>query len=262
MSVRTEHHDDHVVELVMDRPSALNAIDTEQGRAITQACAEIAADPTIRVMILSSALTKAFCVGADLKERNRLSDAELADYRPISRQAYAGVLQLPIPTIAAVEGYALGGGCELALSCDLIVASDTAVFALPEVGVGVIPGGGGTQLLSRRVGLNTALDLILTTRRVDADEAVRIGLADRRAAAGAARADAAALAAVIAAKSPVATRNAKHAVRGGVDRSLDEGLELEDACWQRTAFSADRAEGVAAFVEKRSPRWPGPDGIG
>ena len=256
MSIRIDRFDDHVVELVMDRPEALNAIDTQQSQEISEACAAIEADGDNRVMILSTAVPKAFCVGADLKERNRLSDDELAAYRPVSRRAYNSVLEVDIPTIAAVEGYALGGGCELALSCDLIVASDTAVFALPEVGVGVIPGGGGTQLLSRRVGLNRALDLIFTTRRVGADEAFSLGLADRRADAGQARTVARELAAQIATKSPVGLRNAKQAVRSGFDLPIAEGLELEDDRWRATAFSADRAEGVAAFVEKREPRWP------
>jgi enoyl-CoA hydratase/carnithine racemase len=155
-----------------------------------------------------------------------------------------------------VEGFALGGGCELALSCDLIIASDTAVFALPEVGVGVIPGGGGTQLLSRRIGLHRAADLIFTTRRVGADEAYAIGLADRRTGAGGAVAAARDLATTIAGKSPVALRNAKQALRTGFDLPIGDGLEVEDRAWRNTAFSADRAEGVAAFVEKREPRWP------
>jgi enoyl-CoA hydratase/carnithine racemase len=165
-----------------------------------------------------------------------------------------------MPTVAAVHGYALGGGCELALSCDLIIAADDAVFALPEVGVGVIPGGGGTQLLSRRVGLNRAADLIFTTRRLDADEAYRIGLADRRVPVGADREAARELAADIAARSPVALRNAKRALREGFDLPIADGLEVEDRCWRATAFSADRAEGVAAFVDKRLPRWPGSSG--
>lgn len=240
----------------MDRPEALNAVDTAQAEAIAGACAELAADRSVRVVILSSAVPKAFCVGADLKERNRLSDDDLAVQRPLSRRAYNSVLELPMPTIAAVEGYALGGGCELALSCDLIIASDTAVFALPEVGVGVIPGGGGTQLLSRRIGLNRAADLIFSTRRIGADEAYEIGLADRRAAAGGAVDAARDLAATIAGKSPVALRNAKLALRTGFDLPIADGLEIEDRAWRDTAFSADRAEGVAAFVEKREPRWP------
>jgi enoyl-CoA hydratase/carnithine racemase len=256
-TVRIERFGDRVAELVMDRPDALNAVNTDQAVAIADACAELAADPTVSVVIISSAVAKAFCVGADLKERNRLSNDDLAAQRPISRRAYNAVLELPMPTVAAVHGYALGGGCELALSCDLIIAADDAVFALPEVGVGVIPGGGGTQLLSRRIGLNRAADLILTARRLDADEAYRIGLADRRVAAGADREAARELAAEIATKSPVALRNAKRALREGFGLPIADGLEVEDRCWRATAFSADRAEGVAAFVEKRPPRWSG-----
>jgi len=257
MTIRVERPGDHVAEIVMDRPEALNAVDTAQAEAIAGACATLADDHDVRVVVLSSAVAKAFCVGADLKERNALSDDDLAAQRPVSRRAYNSVLELPMPTIAAVEGYALGGGCELALSCDLIIASDTAVFALPEVSVGVIPGGGGTQLLSRRIGLNRAADLIFTTRRVPADEAYAIGLADRRTATGAAAQAARELADQIAANSPVGLRNAKRALRQGFDLPIAEGLEVEDRAWRDTAFSADRAEGVAAFVQKRQPRWPG-----
>jgi enoyl-CoA hydratase/carnithine racemase len=246
---------DRIAELRLNRTDALNAVDTEQATAIDHACAELAGDDSVSVVVLSSALAKAFCVGADLKERHRLDADQLAAQRPIARRAYNAVLELPMPTIAAVEGYALGGGCELALSCDLIVASDTAVFALPEVGVGIVPGGGGTQLLSRRIGLNAAADLIFTTRRLDADEAYRLGLADRRCPSGAARATALEVASSIAAGSPIALRNAKQALRDGYHRPLAEALEIEDAAWRRTAASADRAEGVAAFVEKRRPNW-------
>lgn len=254
--VRVERFAPHVAELLLDRPEALNAVDTDQARAIAGACAELASDPGVRAVVLGSSSTRAFCVGADLKERHRLSTEQLAAQRPLARRAYNAVLELPMPVVAAVEGYALGGGCELALCCDLIVASDTAVFALPEVGVGIIPGGGGTQLLSRRIGLNRAADLIFTTRRVNAEEAYRIGLADRRVAAGAARQHARELAVDIASASPVALRNAKSALRTGFDLPLAAGLEVEDARWRATAASADRAEGVAAFVEKREPRWP------
>jgi enoyl-CoA hydratase/carnithine racemase len=256
-TILIERPADHVAEIVMNRPEALNAVDTRQAAAIAGACAELAADDQLRVVILSTALAKAFCVGADLKERNRLSNDDLAAQRPQSRRAYNSVLELPMPTVAAVEGFALGGGCELALSCDLIIASVWAVFALPEVGVGVIPGGGGTQLLSRRIGLNRAADLIFSTRRVPADEAYAIGLADRRAATGEARRAARELAAEIAGNSPIALRNAKKALRTGFDLPIDEALEVEDRCWSATAMSADRTEGVAAFVQKRPPNWPG-----
>ncbi|HSR23204.1 MAG TPA: enoyl-CoA hydratase-related protein, partial [Candidatus Eisenbacteria bacterium] len=146
---------------------------------------------------------------------------------------------------------------ELALSCDLVVCDETAVLGLPEVTVGVIPGGGGTQLLVRRVGSSRAADLVFTGRRVAVDEAERIGLLDRRVAAGAARREALALAEVIAGNSPVGVRSAKRALRLGADVDLAAGLEIEDGAWRATAFSADRAEGVAAFNEKRRPAWPG-----
>jgi enoyl-CoA hydratase/carnithine racemase len=247
----------HVVELVLDRPEAMNAISTAMARAITGAVREIETDPDVRAVVLTSSSPKAFSVGADLKERNSLTDDELGVQRPIGRAAYNGVLELPVPTVAAVHGYALGGGCELALSCDLIVADSTAVMGLPEVSVGVIPGGGGTQLLARRVGWSRAADLIFTARRVDADEAYRLGLADRLVASGKARDVALELAGAIAANSPVGVRNAKRAMRLGLDSALAAGLDIEDASWRATAFSRDRKEGVAAFNEKRKPIWPG-----
>lgn len=247
----------HVAELVLDRPEALNAVSTKQAASIAAATAEIAADPTVRAVVLTSSAEKAFCVGADLKERNSFTDEDLFQQRPIARGAYGGVLNLPMPTIAAVHGYALGGGFELALSCDLIVADETAVLGLPEVSVGVIPGGGGTQLLARRVGWSRAADLIFTARRVAAPEAERLGLIDRLVPAGAARTVALEIASSIAQNSPVGLRNAKKAMRHGFDTDLAAGLEIEDACWRATAFSRDRREGVAAFNEKRKPDWPG-----
>jgi enoyl-CoA hydratase/carnithine racemase len=158
--------------------------------------------------------------------------------------------------IAAVEGFALGGGCELALCCDLIIASASAVFALPEVGLGLIPGAGGTQLLPRRIGLNSAADLVFTGRKVAADEALRIGLVDRVVPKGAARNSAHELAEEIAAKSPISLRAAKRALRKGLDVDLASGLEIENRSWEEAAFSADRVEGIEAFNLRRAPRWP------
>jgi enoyl-CoA hydratase/carnithine racemase len=158
--------------------------------------------------------------------------------------------------IAAVEGYALGGGCELALCCDLIIASATATFGLPEVGLGLIPGEGGTQLLPRRIGLNRAADLLLTGRRVGPEEALRIGLVDRLVPEGAARTEALELAADIASKSPISLRAAKRALRQGVDVDLVSGLEIESRAWEEAAFSTDRVEGIEAFNQRRTPRWP------
>jgi enoyl-CoA hydratase/carnithine racemase len=256
VNVSTE---EHVAELVLDRPEAMNALSTELARQLAEACAALAADRAVRAVVLTSTHPRAFCVGADLKERNAAADdeEELAAQRVLLRAAFDGVRELPMPAIAAVHGFALGGGYELALSCDLIVADPTAVVGLPEVSVGVIPGGGGTQLLPRRVGAARAAELIFTARRVEAVEALGLGLVDRLAdAPGGDRAQALELAARIAANSPVGLRAAKQALRRGFGLGLDAGLEVEDAAWRTVAFSPDRVEGVAAFNEKRPPRWP------
>ncbi|MEU1076956.1 MULTISPECIES: enoyl-CoA hydratase-related protein [unclassified Streptomyces] len=247
----------YVAELVLDRPKAMNAVSTEMARSIAAACDALAADPTVRVTVLTSTHERAFCVGADLKERNSLTDAELVRQRPTARACYTGVLELPMPTVAAVHGFALGGGFELALACDLIVADATAVVGLPEVSVGVIPGGGGTQLLPRRVGAARAAELVFTARRVEAAEARELNLVDMLVDAGEDRTRALELAGRIAANSPVGLRAAKRAMRLGHGLDLRAGLEVEDAAWRSVAFSGDRAEGVAAFNEKRKPQWPG-----
>lgn len=257
--VRIERHGEKgaVAELVLDRPSAMNAISTDMATALAEACAQLAADRGTQVVVVTSSHEKAFCVGADLKERNSLSDADLVRQRPVARAAYTGVLDLPMPTIAAVDGFALGGGCEIALSCDVIVAGEKATLGLPEVSVGVIPGGGGTQLVTRRIGWSKASRMIFTCTRFTGVEAHEYGLVDEVVPAGGARDAALEMAAIIAGHSPVGLRNAKKAMRLGFDVDLRTGLEVEDACWRATAFSGDRAEGVAAFNEKRTPSWPG-----
>lgn len=256
VEVRTDP-ETRVAELVLDRPKAMNAVSTAMAEGIARACAELAQDASVRAVVLTSTHERAFCVGADLKERNTFSDAELSRQRPRARAAYGGVLGLPMPTVAAVHGFALGGGFELALSCDVIVADRTAVLGLPEVSVGVIPGGGGTQLLPRRVGAARAAELIFTARRVPAEEARELGLVDVLTDAGADTSEALELARRMAAHSPVGLRAAKRALRTGWGTDLAAGLEIEDAAWRSVAFSGDRAEGVAAFNEKRPPQWPG-----
>ncbi|HET9900164.1 MAG TPA: enoyl-CoA hydratase-related protein, partial [Actinomycetes bacterium] len=215
--VRRHGPDGVVAEIVLDRPDARNALSTVMARELGDATGALAADAAVRAVVLSSSNEPAFCVGADLKERNAFSDADLMAQRLHYRAAFGGVLNLPVPTVAAIAGYALGGGFELALSCDLIVADESAVVGLPEVTVGVIPGGGGTQLVARRIGASRAADLIFTGRRLDIDEADRLGLIDRRVPAGSAQAAALELATQIAANSPVGVRNAKRALRLGLD---------------------------------------------
>ena len=257
--VRVERHGDggHVAELVLDRPGAMNAVSGAMAEAIGAATRELSADPQVRCVVLTSSHPTAFCVGADLKERNTMPDADLVAQRPVARAAYGGVLALPMPAVAAVDGFAFGGGLERALSCDILVAGDGATVGLPEVSVGVIPGGGGTQLLARRIGWSRAASLIFTARKLPAAQAHSLGVIDELVPAGTARERALAIAAQIAANSPVGLRSAKRAMRLGLDVPLAAGLEIEDACWRATAFSGDRAEGVRAFAEKRAPQWPG-----
>jgi enoyl-CoA hydratase/carnithine racemase len=253
--VRLERPAAHVAEIVLDRPEALNALSTEMARELSAVVGGLPSERDVRAVVLSSAVPRAFCVGADLKERAAFSDAELAEQRPVFRAAFESVLGISMPCVAAVHGPALGGGLELALCCDLIAADSTALLGLPEVRVGLVPGGGGTQLLQRRVGVSRAADLLFTARRVAAEEAYRLGVVDRIAPPGADREVALALAAEIARNAPVALAAAKAALRGGLGLGLAAALDVEDAAWRQAAFSADRKEGIAAFVDKRSPRW-------
>ncbi|HUZ56612.1 MAG TPA: enoyl-CoA hydratase-related protein [Streptosporangiaceae bacterium] len=253
---RLRQEDDGIAEVVLDRPKAMNALNTATLLDLAGLFSAIGADPAVRVVVLSGEGERAFCVGADLKERAAMSDAQIMAQRPAFRAAFGALLALPQPAIAAVHGYALGGGCELALSCDMIVADPTAVLGLPEVSVGLVPGCGGTQLLARRVGPGRAAELIFSGRKVEADEAAAIGLADLLVLEGQSRAGAFDLARQIMANSPVAVRAAKQALRNGAGLSLAAALDVEDAAWRTAASSADRREGIAAFAEKRRPAWP------
>lgn len=243
-----------VAEVVLNRPEALNAISTAFAEELTSRMRELAADGSLRAAVLSATGERAYCVGADLKERNGFSDAEFMAQRLVYRAMFGSVLDLPVPIIAAVSGFALGGGLEFALCCDLIAADEGAVFGLPEVTVGLVPGGGGTQLLARKIGPSRAAELLYSGRRVEFAEACALGIVDR-AVGGRGTASAAALewAKQVAANSPVGVRNAKRALRTGIDLPLAAGLDVEDAAWRATAFSADRAEGIRAFNEKRPP---------
>ena len=246
-----------IAQITLSRPEAMNAISSAMAAELARTCAELAVAPEVRVVVLGAAGERAFCAGADLKERAGMTDADIMRQRLAIRDVFGALLALPQPVVAAVHGFALGGGCELALSCDLVVADETAVFGLPEVTVGLVPGGGGTQLALRRLGPGRAADLVLTGRKVGIDEAMRFGLVDRRVPARQADRAALDLAGQIAANSPVAVRAAKRAIRHGWGVSLEAGLDIEDAAWRTAALSADRREGIAAFVEKRKPAWPG-----
>lgn len=256
MTVELGQPSAHVAEVVMNRPDVLNALSTDQVRRLGETARKLAADDQVSVVIISSALERAFCVGADLKERRGVANDDLRRQRRVFQEAFDDLRALEVPMIAAVEGFALGGGFELALCCDLIIASTTATFGLPEVGLGLIPGEGGTQLLPRRIGLNKAADLLLTGRRVGAEEGLSLGFVDRLVPEGRARSDALALAEEIATKSPISLRAAKRALNQGFDVDLATGLEIENSAWEEAAFSIDRREGIEAFNQRRAPQWP------
>ena len=249
-----------VATVTLNRPEALNAISTDLARALAERVEPLATDPAVRAVVLTGAGERAFCAGADLKERASFTDHDWFVQREVFRRAFAAVRRCPLPTVAAVFGFALGGGCELALACDLVVAATDAVLGLPEVRLGLVPAGGGTQLLVRRVGRAAAKDLVLTGRRVEAPEAHRLGLVDRLAPGGgrAAALDAAmALAREIAANAPTAVRLAKWALDLGADLAQEAAMEVEDQAWRRAVLSSDRREGIAAWNERRPPAWPG-----
>jgi enoyl-CoA hydratase/carnithine racemase len=251
------HLEGHVATVTLNRPEALNAISGQMANELGGALLQAAAQPDAWVVVLAAAGDRAFCVGADLKERSRLDDTGWMRNRILMRAMFDSLRALPQPTIASVFGHALGGGFELALSCDLIVAAGDAVFGLPEVRVGIVPGGGATQLLTRRLGPARAKDLIFTSRRISGQEAYDLGIVARVVERGALSSATMEMAEEICASSPVGVREAKLAIDRALDVPLDAGLELEDVAWRRAVASEDRREGIAAFNEKRSPRWTG-----
>ncbi len=257
MSLAQIRIDGHVAVVTLNRPEALNAISGEVADFLAGSLLQAAADPNAWVVVLAAAGDRAFCVGADLKERNLLDDAGWMRNRVLTRALFDSLRALPQPTIASVFGYALGGGFELALNCDLIVAAEDAEFGLPEVRVGIVPGGGGTQALARRLGPARAKDLIFTGRRFGAEEARDLGLVSRVVARDALEEVTMELAREICRSSPVAVREAKLAIDRGQGVTVEDGIELEDLAWRRAVASQDRREGIAAFNEKRDPQWRG-----
>ena len=246
--------DGHVGIVTLDRASALNAISGAMARELGATFDRLTRDSGIWVVVVRAAGERAFCVGADLKERASFSLGDFYDNRRDVRALFAAIRQVPQPTIAATFGFALGGGFELALSCDLIVAAADSTFGLPEVTVGLLPAGGGTQLLPRKIGAARAKELIFTGRRVSAHEAHEMGFVARVVSRDELDEASMDLARDICSSSPVAVREAKRAADAALG-SIEAAIELEDEAWGNVITSDDRAEGIAAFNEKRTPRW-------
>ena len=243
-----------VATVTLNRPDRLNALSSELMGQLVSALQELDADPTIRCIVLAGS-DRAFAVGADIGEMAAMSAVEM--YAARSVDAWDAVRVVRTPLVAAVSGFCLGGGCELAMLCDLIVASETAVFGQPETGLGIIPGAGGTQRLTRAVGKALAMDVILSGRRLTAREALAAGLVARVVAKEAWLAEAERLATEIASKGPVANRLAKDAVVRADESPLALGVDYERRLLYLAFSSEDAREGLAAFVEKRPPEFEG-----
>ena len=244
--------EDRVAVITLNRPKALNALNSQVMAEVTAAAAELDADPGVGAIVLTGS-EKAFAAGADIKEMAELSFADVfgSDFFA----PWAKFAATRTPTIAAVAGYALGGGCELAMMCDILIAADTAKFGQPEIKLGVLPGMGGSQRLTRAIGKAKAMDLILTGRNMDAEEAERAGLVARVVPADSLLDEAKAVAATIAGMSLSASRMAKEAVNRAFETTLDEGLLYERRLFHSSFATDDQTEGMAAFVEKRPPNF-------
>jgi enoyl-CoA hydratase/carnithine racemase len=249
----------HVATLTLNRPEALNAISRQLAAELLATCTALADRDDIRVVMVTGAGERAFCAGADLKERRTLSPEERTAHTAAIEAAAEALAALPMPTIAAVRGFALAGGAELAIACDLRVAAEDATFGFPEVKIGIFPGAGGALRLPRIVGSGTARDLLFTGRRLTAEEAFRLGLVDRLMPAELVLESAAGLADSIAVNAPLAVR----AVKRALDLQQSHGTSFDDARHAVNALRAaldntsDYEEGLAAFAERRSPRFTG-----
>jgi enoyl-CoA hydratase/carnithine racemase len=243
--------------VAIDGEARMNVLSRALVAELSAEARRAAGDPAIRAVVLTGSGSRAFCAGANLKERRGWTDDDVRAWLVELHAALREVERCPKPWIAAVNGLALGGGCELALACDLRVVDPAAQMGLTETRIGIIPGGGGTVRLPRLVGLGRARDMILTARRVPADEALRIGLADRVSPPGGSVDAAVALGNEIAANAPLSVAAAKAALADAWDLPLDDALERERAHYETLLRSADRLEGLQAFAEKRPAKWTG-----
>jgi enoyl-CoA hydratase len=246
-----------IYQLTVNRPAALNALNAATLEELGLAIARVAADTDARTLLVTGAGEKAFVAGADISEMQALSADQARAFSESGMRVMHALEALPVPVIALVNGYALGGGCELAMACDWIIASERAVFGQPEVNLGIPPGFGGTQRLTRLVGRARALELVTTARQVKADEALAIGLVTRVVPAAELLEAGLAVARTIAAKAPVAVRLAKQAVQCGQDLDLANACAHETSLFALAFATADQQEGMRAFVEKRLARFRG-----
>lgn len=248
--------DASIATVTLNRPEALNAFDQVALGDLLRVFRTLGADQSIRVIVLTGAGDRAFAAGADIKAMATLNVAAARAFGALGQAVTRAIEMAPQPVIAAVNGYAFGGGCEIALACDIRLAATNAVFAQPEVSLGIPPGWGGTQRLPRLVGAGFAAEMILSGRRIDADEALRVGLVNSVHEPDALLPAANTLAGQIAANSRVATAAAKQAMAVAWGAEVSRGLLTELDAFAASFATADQREGMAAFLEKRRPNWP------
>lgn len=247
-----------VFQVILNRPEVANAFNTQMATDILNCFEQLTHESEdIRCVILTGAGDRAFCAGGDLKERDDMSDEEWSRQHLIYERMIRAVIACPLPIIAAVNGAAFGGGCELAAAVDFVYAADNARFAMTETSLGIIPGAGGTQTLARALGERRAKELILSARRFSAAEALEWGLVNELHPPGELLEQTQQAALRIAANAPFAVRQAKLAIHGGLQMSLADGLDFEIEAYNRTFPTRDRREGVKAFNQKRTPNFEG-----
>lgn len=248
---------ERLATITLNRPEALNALNAKMLSELTMAFEHLSMAADVGAIILTGAGDKAFAAGADIKDMAGLNGMEMQRFSEKGRRLGDVMATCSKPVIAAINGYALGGGCELAMTCDIIVAGESARFGQPEVNIGIIPGGGGTQRLARVLGKQLAMEYVLTGRRFDAEMALRMGLVNRVVKKGRWLQEAIELARTVAERPPIATRLAKQAVIAAEETALSAGLEQERRLYELAMATEDRVEGMRAFLEKREPEFRG-----
>jgi enoyl-CoA hydratase/carnithine racemase len=255
-TLSTEARGPHVLLVRLDRPQVLNALNTQMGSELHGLWTRLTAEPgETRCVVLTGAGERAFCAGADLKERDGMAQAVWQAQHELFERGFMALMELPLPVIAALNGHAFGGGLELALCCDFIYASNAARFALPEVRLGIMPGGGGTQNLARAAGERRAKELVLSGQHFSAEEGAAWGIFNK--ACDKPLADALVVASAIAENAPLSVRQAKKSIHYGAQMDLLTGYRFEIEAYNRLVDTEDRREGVRAFNEKRIPVFKG-----